>query len=34
MGATVKRYLKNAERIIDFAAQGKFPVSTKVVAND
>jgi hypothetical protein len=34
MGATVKRYLKNAERIIDFAAQGKFPVSTKVVANN
>lgn len=34
MGATVKRYLKNAERYINGAAQGKFPVSTKVVSND
>ncbi len=34
MGATVKRYLKNAERMIDGAAQGKFPISTKVVSND
>jgi hypothetical protein len=31
MGATVKRYLKNAERYIDGTAQGKFPVSTKVI---
>ena len=34
MGATVKRYLKNAERIINGTTQGKFPVSTKVVLND
>ena len=31
MGATVKRYLKYAEKIITGTALGKFPVSTKVV---
>jgi len=31
MSATVKRYLKNAEKIIAGTAEGKFPVSTKVV---
>jgi hypothetical protein len=31
MGATVKRYLKNAEKIIAGTALGKFPVSKKVV---
>lgn len=34
MGATVKRYLKNAERYIDGAAHGRFPVSTKFVQNN
>lgn len=31
MGATVKRYLKSAERIISFAAQGRFPVATNAI---
>lgn len=33
MAATVKRYLKNAERIIEATSKGKFPISTKVVSN-
>jgi hypothetical protein len=31
MGATVKRYLKSAERIISFAAQGRFPIATNAI---
>ena len=31
MAATVKRYLKNAEKIISGTSLGRFPVSTKVV---
>jgi hypothetical protein len=31
MGATVKRYLNNAEKIIAGTSQGRFPVSTTVV---